>query len=458
MTKFEKILLTVFFVELFIGGGGRLIDFGVLSIRQVLFLLLIVTFMFRIVKNKAFLNKEMNTFIRMNPITLGIYILILWFFVSVIIGYLNGHALSVIVTDFFRVSFFAVYFPLAYYISDERFSKNRIITLLKYSALIVALFTITVSVLGKTVFSSSFDNFYYFMNWLMNDDLYFRPSASVFYKSHLFVLIGLILSLNAVLDKKYTKVDIANIIFCSISILWSETRGFLLAFVLSVFMIILLDAKVLTDPIKGLAKKGAYLLKSRYFLKKFIILVLVASSVPLLYNNMTLDRFESEVVEEQPGDEIAEDGEKGNSGGRKNTETEVNDVSVNTRLEFIIDSKDIILASPANLVVGTGYGTEIAGRVTGLEMSFLDILVEQGLIGLAVWAFLFLIVFYNYYKAYKRGAKLSILEISLLSAFMGLLLLTNINPFINNPIGISFFIILLVLSQNKKDSWSKEIK
>jgi hypothetical protein len=456
MTKFEKILLTVFFVELFIGGGGRLIDFGPLSIRQVLFMLLIFTFIIRIVKNKAFLNKEINTFIKLTPITLGIYLLILWFVVSAVIGYMNGHALSVIVTDFFRVSFFAVYFPLAYYISDERFSKSRIITLLKYSALIVALFTITVSLLGKTVFSSNFDAFYYFMNSIMNDDLYFRPSASVFYKSHLFVLIGLILSLNAVLDKKYSKVDIANIIFCSISILWSETRGFLLAFMLSVFVIILLDAKLLTDPIKGLAKKAAYLVKSRYFVKKFIILMIVTASVPFLYNNMTLDRFEEEVVTDENGN--VPGAEYGSEGQEENVQTEVNDVSVNTRLEFILDSKDIVLASPANFIVGTGYGTEIAGRTTGLEMSFLDILVEQGIIGLAVWVFLFLIIFYNFYIAYKRGAKLTILEISLLAAFMGLLLLTNINPFINNPIGITFFIILLVLSQNKKESLLKENK
>ena len=45
MNKFEKILLTAFFIELFIGGGGRLIDFGFLSfIRQALFILLILTF------------------------------------------------------------------------------------------------------------------------------------------------------------------------------------------------------------------------------------------------------------------------------------------------------------------------------------------------------------------------------------------------------------------------------
>ena len=62
MNKFEKILLTLLFIELFIGGGGRLIDFGLLSIRQVLFIILLLTFVYRIFKNKAFFNKEVNTF------------------------------------------------------------------------------------------------------------------------------------------------------------------------------------------------------------------------------------------------------------------------------------------------------------------------------------------------------------------------------------------------------------
>ena len=37
---------------------------------------------------------------------------------------------------------------------------------------------------------------------------------------------------------------------------------------------------------------------------------------------------------------------------------EVNDVSVNSRLEFILDSKDILLSSPAAFIIGTGYGTD----------------------------------------------------------------------------------------------------
>jgi hypothetical protein len=443
MNKFEKILLTIFFVELFIGGGGRLIDFGVVSIRQVLFLLLLVTFVVRIFKEKAVFNKDINTFFRFNPVTIGVYLLIGWFVVSSLIGYVNGHPLGAIATDFLRVSFFAVYFPLAYYISKERFSLKRIITILKYSALTVALFTIVVSLLGKTVFSGHFQDFYAFMNWIMNDDLYFRPSNSVFYKSHFFVLVGLILSINDLLNKNFRKLDVAIVIFASISVLWSETRGFLLAFMLSIFMIIVLDVKVIVDPIKGVAQKLQKLVQSKQFIRKFTISILVMVAVPFLFKYMTLERFETTSAD------------KSNYTNHGKVKKEVNDVSVNARMEFIVASKEILI-HPTNLILGTGYGTEIGGRITGIEMSFLDILVEQGIIGLAAWVFLFLIVYYNFYSAYKKGHKLTTLDISLMATFMGILLLTNINPFINNPIGISFFVVLLVVSQKKKELKSNE--
>ncbi len=449
MNRFEKILLTIFFVELFVGGGGRLIDFGIISIRQILFVVLILTLVFRIVKEKAYLNTNINTFFRLNSVTIGIYALLIWFVVSAGIGYMNGNPLSIIVMDFFRVSFFLVYFPLAYYISDNRFSGDRIISILKYSALAVAIFTITISLLGKTIFSNNFAPFYEFMNWIMNDDLYFRPSNSIFYKSHLFVLFGLIIALNEVLNKKYTKLDIALLILGAISILWSETRGFLIAFMISVAMIILLDAKVVTDPVKKFSVKTKNLFQSKWFLKKTLVLLIIMFIVPYLYQYMTLERFEEEVVESPSG---YTSGQGHQSTNNSKVETEVNDVSVNTRLEFIVYSKEVLLDNPVNFVFGTGYGTEIAGRVNGIEMSFLDILVEQGFIGLAIWGFLFLIVLYNYYVAYKNGKKLSTLEISLIASFIGLLLLTNINPFINNPIGISFFLVLLILSQKKKET------
>ncbi|WP_160722729.1 O-antigen ligase family protein [Bacillus sp. USDA818B3_A] len=444
MNRFEKVLLTIFFIEVFVGGGGRLIDFGILSIRQVLFLLLILVYLFRLIKEKAVFNREINTFFRLNPVTIGVYLLLGWFVVSSVIGVLHGHSLGAIVTDFLRVSYFIVYFPLAYYISKERFSLERIITLLKYSALTVALFTIIISLIGKTIVPApdDFKPYYDFLNRVFPGDLFFRPSHSVFYKSHFFVLVGLVIALNDLFNKSKSKLSIAIVIFASISVLWSETRGFLLAFMLSVFMIIVLDIKVLVDPIKGMARKIQKLFHNKQFIKKFAILVMVFVAVPFLYKYMTLERFE--VVKVDPSANVQPNTELGEQ------ETEVNDISVNHRIEFITASKDI-LVHPANLVFGTGYGTEIAGRVTGIEMSFLDILVEQGLIGLGIWGFLFLIIYFNYYLAYKKGHHLSTLDVSLLAVFMGVLLLTNINPFINNPIGMSFFLVLLIVSQQKKE-------
>ncbi|WML41212.1 hypothetical protein RCG19_06030 [Neobacillus sp. OS1-2] len=438
MNKFEKILLTVFFIELFVGGGGRLIDFRVLSIRQVLFLLLILTFLFRIMKEKAYTNTVLNTFVRRDSITVGIYMLIGWFVVSAVIGYSNGNSPSYIVTDFLRVSFFAAYFPLAYYVSEERFTKKRIITIIKYCALAVAIFTILLAVLGKTIYSSDFEVFKQFWIRIMNDDLLFRRSHSVFYKSHFYVFVGLVLSINAVLSKQFSKVDIFNIPLCFISIFWSDTRGFFVALMVSVFMIVVIDVIAISDPVRGITNKIKTIWRSTQLVKKSVVLLVITFSVPFLYQYLTLERFEQST-------------NAANNGA-------VNDTSVGARIEFLKDSKDILLGNPVHFIFGKGYGTSIAGRINGIEMSFLDIWVEQGAIGLAIWLFLCAIVIYNYYRAYKQGKDIPTIDRSLIGVFVGVVLLTNINPFLNNPIGITFFILMLTFSNAIKEKAGWQLK
>lgn len=448
MNKFEKILLTAFFIEMFVGGGGRLIDFGFLSIRQVLFILLILTFMLRIIRQRAYLDKRINTFIRFNPLTILIYLLIGSFVFSCLVGIINQHSISVIVMDFLRVSFIGAYFPLAYYIADDRFSKERIVQILKYSALAVAIFTIVISLIGKIFFvtPTEFGRYYYFINGFMNDDLYFRPSKSVFYKSHLFVLIALMISLNGVLDKKYTKLDIAILIIGSVSLVWSETRGFLLAFMIAVLTILAFDARIISHSARKIKGKISTIFASKQFVKKLTIGMLVVIAVPFLFNYMTLERFETEVADQSKTTQhYKKDNKK-----KKEPKVEVNDESVNTRVGDILEGKRI-LSDPVHFILGTGYGTDIGGRVTGIEMSFLDIWIEQGFVGLAIWLILCLLIFYNYHVVYKLGRKISTVEVALLAAFMGMCLLTNINPFINNPLGITFFLVMLIISQSRKE-------
>jgi hypothetical protein len=444
VTKFEKWLLTVFFIELFVGGGGRLIDFGVLSIRQVLFLLVVATFLFRIIKTRAFFDKKVNTFLLFDRTAIAIYMLMGWFVVSAVIGAINGNALSVIVMDFLRVAFFALYFPLAYYISKDRYEKETIITILKYSSLGVAVFTIVISLLGKTVFSSNFASYYYFLNDVMNDDLFFRPSHSVFYKSHFFVLMGVFLSLNALLSRKHSKLDIANVVLGLISIVWSETRGFLLALMFGIMFIVFLDVKTFTDAIRGLKNKFLTVVQSKVMMRKIAVSLMIVAAVPFMYKYMTIERFGQDVAAP------TEEGTESSKGDK--AEQEINDVSVNARLDFILASKDLVFKSVPAFVVGSGYGTEIAGRDTGIEMSFLDILVEQGIIGLALWLYVCFILYYNYHMYYVKKGVPDTNDVSLLACIAALGLLTNINPFINNPLGIGFLLIVLVLSKRKAES------
>ncbi len=433
MNNFEKLLVTVFFIEVFVGGGGRLfVDFGFLSLRQVLFIGLILTFIFRIIKEKAYTNLEVNTFFRMNPVTIGVYLLIAWFFVSAIVGYSNGHSPSDIVTDFFRVSFFAAYFPLAYYISEDRFTKQRIITILKYCVFGVAVYTILIALLGKTVFSANFEPYKQFLKSIMTDNIVLRPSHSIFYKSHFFVFVGFILSLNAFLSKRFTKIDIVNIFLCALSLFWSETRGFLLAIMAALLMLIVIDVKIASDSSKGIVNKVKSLGRNSALIKKSIILLLISFSMVFLYKYMTLERYEETITESESLENV-------------------NDTSINIRLEYYEDSKRILSESPANFLLGTGYGTAIAGKTWGIEMSFLDILVEQGTLGLLLWFFLFFLVYYHYYSANKQGAVLTDVDRSFAAIFFGVLLLTNTNPFINNSIGITYLLIILILSRQMKE-------
>lgn len=443
MNRFEKGLLTVFFLELFIGGGGRLLEFGPLSIRQVIFLTLIATYVTRIFYTKSFFNSNVNLFISKKYATYSVYALLFWFVVSSIIGILNQHSFSIIMMDFLRVSFLGLYFPLAYYISEERFKLSWVINLLKIATLIIAIFTIGIDVTGRFILKDNFNEFYIAINNAFPNELFFRPSRGVFYKGHFFLLFGLIISTNQWLNRKQTKLDMVNVVLAIVSIIWSETRGLLIGYMVAIFFIALLDYKVLLTPIIGFFNRLKAMV-SKPNRKKLILYFCILISVPLLYQNMTLSRFNDMPLASN----------QTNSTHKKNSK--VNDVSINARLYLLQASKDIVLEKPQNMIIGNGYGTKIGDRIDGIEMSFIDILVEQGLVGVLLWLNLCLLPFIYYFKVYKKEKRLLYTQISLLACVVAMVLLTNINPFLNSPIGLGFLLFVIADAMNSKASFSSK--
>ena len=95
--------------------------------------------------------------------------------------------------------------------------------------------------------------------------------------------------------------------------------------------------------------------------------------------------------------------------------------------------------NPISLFIGHGFGKGVPVREVHMEIGYLEFFHKQGIVGLALWATFFLVLYNGYAKAnnYKAIRKSFLLGIS----FVALLSFTN--PFFNNPIGISLFMISL---------------
>ena len=110
------------------------------------------------------------------------------------------------------------------------------------------------------------------------------------------------------------------------------------------------------------------------------------------------------------------------------------DTGVKSRITVLDESIQVINNSP---IIGNGFGTELPSKKQHQENSFLDIFVEQGLIGL----FCYLLVFYFCLVNFKAYTALKVALISI--AFMSMT-----NPYINNPIGIGLIILVLTLNSS----------
>ncbi|WP_044747191.1 O-antigen ligase family protein [Bacillus alveayuensis] len=392
MSKGEKFLLTLFFIELFIGGGGRLFSFGPITLRMVLFAIIITIFIIRLLVGKAFIIKNTNTIL--------VYILLLWFGMSFLIGLLNGNKLNLMIGDIKTLSFLLIYFPLCYYISNDRFSVKSIFNLLKATSIIISMMTITITILANTVYLNSLD-LYEFINDLSDGDFIFRSSGAVFYKGHYYVLISVVISMFLYFNNKHNRYDILILLLGTISLILSETRGLIISALIGLILCILLNLKSFIVKLN----------KSLFF---------IALLVWPLFNFFTpYINFE-----------------------RINLSSLSQDLGVKVRFLIIEEALNKI---QNNFFLGSGFGTEITNRPSNIEISFLDILMEQGMIGLVIWLMIFLNIFIMYYKIIKNKLiKLDAYHIALFVSIISTIFLTNTNPFINNPLGMIHILIVMI--------------
>jgi hypothetical protein len=117
------------------------------------------------------------------------------------------------------------------------------------------------------------------------------------------------------------------------------------------------------------------------------------------------------------------------------------DRSESNRTRIVTLSEALDRTTVVSAIVGRGFGMGVPERPEHMEISYLEILYKQGLLGLCWWAALFGFLVARFRLAVRYGNAELAYPFFLSSVFIAFESFTN--PFINNPIGMTFVTVSL---------------
>lgn len=387
MTTVKKILFIILISELIVGGGGRLLAFGPISLRMILFSLAMVVTGVELLHGKR-VPSELSRFVFLFLASLG---------VATLIGILSGAPLANLIEDV-KPLLYILILPFFYFALSDLPDVSVIRMLIIAGAVIMSMaFLLILSAIhsGLVPFLEFYDRV------IGTKEFFFRGETTFFYKGFIYLCLAIVFAYFS--DIRFRTIIIALLGFV---IVLTFTRGFLLALAMTWLLYSLLERKYvnLTAGISAL-----------------VLIVFLAK--PMIYHLSTvvhtLKGYDERVV---PKTQLLGNRDESDSG----------------RLEQIRE----VLAhvTPASVVVGHGFGNGIPSRPVHMEISYAEIFHKQGLIGLSIWAYLFLLIFRKFTQCKQEpDAKAYFYSVSLLF-FQSIT-----NQFINNPIGLSFALLSLVL-------------
>lgn len=211
-------LFAIIIIEIVIGGSGRLIDIGPLSLKMILFFLGMVVLVLNITKLKKNVIVQLQLF-------LTVCILL-----SISIGFINGAELSLLFEDIKPLIFF--YLISYFYISiQNRNDILKVVKYIKYGALAMSIIHLFVVIL---LYLQIMDFSRFYEQQSEGSEIMFRNEVLFFYKGFLYLCIGFFFLL---LSNK--KIDKLLSILPLISICLTLTRGFIFSTLLVLFFYML---------------------------------------------------------------------------------------------------------------------------------------------------------------------------------------------------------------------------
>lgn len=391
-----NLLAIIIVIELVLGGAGRLLTFGPLTIRYILFLLAILYFIFKIIRNNFIIEK--------NIFYIPVILFFCFYVISIMNGLLRGYPFSDVILSSQGYLYLLMFFPFSLLINTSEKAKV-IIEIFNKASILLALLTI-----GIFFAFSLQPSLYSVLNPILLNLEYGHLSVryglpSVFLKTSPYMAIAFIHELYAYVSLKSNRNTLAvvRMLILVIACLMTMTMGIWLSLVFGVLLVILFS--------RGSKKITAITLT-------VIVAVFTFSIFSDFISETIFNRFSR------------------------------------TDKSFIIKFNQLtslISVWLESFLLGKGFGvrllfkSEVATReMVKFELFWLELLVNMGLLGFISYIH---IIIKNLFVGLKTS-KFSSVEcaIKVKSLMIGVLMLTvvsSVNPFLNNPIGIGYLIIAI---------------
>jgi|GEM_PF-2089690 len=366
-----RFLFLIFVIELFVGGGGRLLSFGPVTARMILFSLCLISYFL------LFTKKQRHSGLTLASILVGLFFLT--HFHAVGFGLLNGKNTELVISEFQQVIFW-ICAPFIAYMMREPEMVEKISRILVRCAIFLSASYILLLAL---ILSGVVNPIAFYEVSSQSGEFFFRTESLFFYKGFVYIAIGILFTV-ALQEKHWQLLALV----LSLTLVLTLTRGFLLSASIAIILMIWSQRRW------GLM----YLIACLAVLAS----VLVFGYLPSLDDSLEANRLDSS----------------------------------NQRLEdmsFILSNIDL-----STFLFGQGYGSLINDR-QNIENTFLWALWKLGVFGVLFWFVPLLVCSFYYYKI--RSAVKSKVAAAYYFGVVLIYLQTATNPYLNNPIGLSYVII-----------------
>jgi hypothetical protein len=365
-------LLILVILEASLLGSGRLVQFGPLTLKMILFAIAQAYVIGSVVLGTARVKISIL-------LVVSSFVAILS--VSTVIGLLQGATFSLIAEDIKPLSYFCM---IVFFDLTIRTQKQVELVLKIFKAAAVILST------GSLLFAAAlylqiipFSTVYAFANANEGSDLMFRGSDGLFlYKGAVYIGVGIIL--------------------------FAFDRGFVsrLCIFLGVFALFLTNTRGFFVALVAVACTHIALNRKQFGRKALFVALSIAVAIAVFASA-------GSIADREASDQL-----------RKDTIYQVRDQM-----------------NPISVVLGHGLGKGVPERPVHMEPALLEIFHKQGLLGILWWVTM-IAMFWSRFSAARVYGCSNAEPLLLCALFVGFESLTN--PYMNNPIGMTIWMVSLV--------------